>query len=90
MNITKVKINRLQHPKIENKRKLVGYATLTLDEIFVINSIKVFEQPEKENVYIEMPKHSNGTGKRDTYFPISNVFRRKMENAILKELNKFD
>ena len=90
MNITKVQINRLQKPRNDNKGQLVAYATLTFDEIFVINSIKVFRQPEKDKIYIEMPKHPNGTDTRDTCFPISNVFRRKVENAIVKELNKFD
>lgn len=78
-----------RQPRIENQRNLVAYATLTFDEIFVVNSIKVFEQPEKEKIYIEMPKHPIGTEMRDTYFPISNVFRRKMEQAIQKELKKF-
>lgn len=90
MNITNVQLNIFRQPRIENKKKLVAYATLTFDEIFVVNSIKVYSQPEKEKIYIEMPKHPIGTEMRDTYFPISNVFRRKMEQAIQKELKKFN
>lgn len=89
MKITKVQLNVFRKPKAENQRNLVAYATLTFDEIFVVNSIKVFIQPEKEKIYIEMPKHPIGTEMRDTYFPISNVFRKKMENAIELELKKF-
>ncbi|MGN0496054.1 MAG: septation protein SpoVG family protein [Lachnospiraceae bacterium] len=90
MNITNVQLNMFSQPRVENKKRLVAYATLTFDGIFVVNSIKVYKQPRRENVYIEMPKHPMGTEMRDTYFPISNVFRKKMECAIKEELKKCD
>ncbi len=89
MNITNVQLNLLEKPIEKNGRIFLGYATLTFDEVLVINSIKVYEIPEKEKIYIEMPKHPIGKEMRDTCFPTNNIFRRRIEKEIVKELKKF-
>lgn len=92
MRITDTLVNVIRRWKIKmisENEMLVGYASLTFDNVFVCNSISVIWNLEKEKYYIRMPKHVLHDSKtRDTFFAINNEFRRKMENAINKEMMK--
>lgn len=94
MKITNVQINYINTEKdnllYKNKRKLIGFATITFGSVFVVNSIKVYEPDYGENkIFIEMPDHPvPGAEKRDTCFPINNYFRHQIETRILEQVKK--
>ena len=82
MRITETVVNVIRPAKIRmlnETEMLVGYASLTFDNVFVCNSISVIWNLEKEKYYIRMPKHVIHDNKtRDTFFAINNEFRRKI------------
>lgn len=90
MKITDVIINYINTEKSKKKRKLIGYATITFDNVFVVNSIKVYEpEPDTHKIFIEMPNHPVPEAeKRDTCFPINNYFRHQIETKILEQVKK--
>ena len=90
MRITETLVNIIRPWKIRmvsENEMLVGYASLTFDNVFVCNTISVIWNLEKEKYFIRMPKHVlHDTKTRDTFFAINNEFRKKMECAIINEM----
>lgn len=79
MNITEVKIFKSNRPD-----RIKAYASITIDNCFVIHDIKVMESNGK--VYVAMP---NRLTSEKTFFdivhPISNEARITIEKEIIKK-----
>ena len=82
MEITKVKIH-----KIEGKdSKLKGYANVTLDDCFVIHSIRIIEDDGK--MFLSMPSRKVADGSyEDIAHPINQETRKMFEEKIFAEYN---
>ena len=81
MDITKVVIRM-----VEGDTKLKATATVTLNDCFVINDVKVVMG--EKGLFVAMPSKHVGTTYKDICHPINQKTREMFENAILKEYNK--
>jgi stage V sporulation protein G len=86
LEITEVKIS------LREEEKLRGFANITLDDIFVIRGLKIICGIDR--YFIAMPSRRKKDGTfSDVAHPITNEFRRKMEETVLEkyweELNQF-
>ena len=80
MEITDIRIK-----KIKGEGNLVGYATITLDNCFVVHNIKIIDG--KEGRFIAMPRRRTANGEyKDIAHPIKTDFRLKMQEDILEAL----
>ncbi len=81
MTITEIHIN------LRDEEKLKAFVNITFDDVFVIRGLKIIEG--KEGLFVCMPsrKLEDGTYK-DIAHPITNEFRRQMENQILDEFRR--
>lgn len=78
MNITDVRVK-----KIANKGKFRAYASITLDDEFVVHDIKVVEG--EKGLFVAMPsKHLIEGGFKDIAHPINKGARENLENAVLE------
>lgn len=82
MNITEVKVR-----KVEAETRLKAIASITFDNDFVVNDIKIIESDK--GCFIGMPcrKMSDGTYK-DVAHPINAKAREEIQQAILAEYEK--
>lgn len=77
MKITNVRVRR-----IDSEGKLKAYATITLDDCFVIHNVKVIEG--KSGAFIAMPSRKTKRGEyKDIAHPICSDFRNELQEAIL-------
>jgi len=78
MEVTEVRIS------LRNEDRLKAYATITLDDCFVIRGLKVIRGDK--GLFVAMPsrKLPDGTH-RDTAHPINNETRDYIQNMVLKE-----
>jgi len=77
MNITDVRIK-----KIEKKGKMVGVASITLDDAFVVHDIKIIEGDK--GLFIAMPSKKSSDGEfRDIAHPIKQETREFIQNRVL-------
>ena len=83
MEITSVKVHKTER---EGSR-MKGYATVTLDDCFVVRNIRIIEGDEK--LFIAMPsKKIKSTGEhKDIAHPINPATREKIQKAILEVYN---
>lgn len=82
MNI-KSKINTI----IDGDRKLKAYATVTLDNQFVINGIKVLEN-KNGSIFVSMPQIKNSEGKyQDICYPKNSDLRNSIAESVIGEYN---
>jgi len=76
MNITEVRI----FPKEEEKLK--AYAAVTFDNAFVVHNIRIVKV--ERGLLVCMPSRKNNDGAfRDIAHPITNEFRRELEQKVL-------
>lgn len=80
MEITEVRIH------LRNEQRLKAFATVTFDNVFVIHNMKVISGNKGLIVCMPSRKIKNG-GYRDIAHPITNDFRHKLEEVILKAYN---
>ena len=81
MEITQVHV----YPKEDLKVK--GYASIVLDECFLVNDIKVIAGPN--GCFISMPSRKRKNGKfRDIAHPLTKDMRERIENRIFDEFEK--
>ena len=81
-------INKVE-PEITNcrvtkldKESLVGLATVTLDDQFVIGNIKIYDGGN--GLFISMPSYKNKDGEyKDIYYPSTVSFKEKLTNEVL-------
>lgn len=82
MNI-KSKINTI----INDERKLKAYATVTLDNQFTINGVKVLEN-KNGSVFVSMPQIKNSQGKyQDICYPKNSDLRNSISESVIGEYN---
>lgn len=80
MNI-KSKINTI----IDDERRLKAYATVTLDNQFVIKGIKVIET-KNNGLLVAMPQIKNSQGKyQDICYPNNSEFRNAISESVIGE-----
>ncbi|MBD3322553.1 MAG: septation regulator SpoVG [Chitinivibrionales bacterium] len=85
MEITEVRIS------LRNEDKLKAFASMTLDNCFVVRGLKVING--SDGYFVSMPsrKHKDGTY-HDIAHPINNDMRQNIEDTVLdafeQELNK--
>jgi len=76
MEITEVRIS------LKEKKKLKGFANITLDNMFVIRGLKIIQGINR--YFIAMPSRRRRDGTfSDVAHPISHSFRKEMEKAVL-------
>lgn len=82
MEITSVKVH-----KIDREGSCVkGYATVTLDDCFVVRNIRIIEG--KEKLFIAMPSRKiNDEIHEDVAHPINKETRKMFEDKIIEEYN---
>jgi stage V sporulation protein G len=77
MNITEVRIS------LRDDAKLKAFASITLDNCFVVRGLKIIEG--KSGTFVAMPSRRRKDGEyQDIAHPINNEARAKMERVILK------
>lgn len=82
MEITKVRVHKVER---EDSR-LKGYATVTLDDCFVVSNIKIIEG--KNRLFCQMPNHKVRDERfEDTVYPTNQETREMFESKILEEYN---
>jgi len=79
MNITKVNMR-----KVENEGRVKALASITIDDEFVVNDIKVVESLTK--TFIAMPSKRNANGEfKDIAHPLNNLTRHQIEEAVFNK-----
>jgi stage V sporulation protein G len=84
-----MKISKVTIKKIENNAdsRLRGYATIEIDEMFVVGDIRIIQGDDK--LFIAMPSKKTQTGAfRDVCHPINQDARDLITEAIMTEFNK--
>jgi DNA-binding cell septation regulator SpoVG len=74
---------------IEPKGNLIGYATLKLNDSFVVEDFKVLQS--EKGIFVGMPSkkdEKSQTGYRDTAKPITKEFRAALTEAVTAEYHK--
>ena len=83
MEITKVRVHKVDR---EDSR-LKGYATVTIDDCFVVSNIRIIEGENR--LFCAMPSRKVSDDKfEDIVHPTNSETREMFENAILDEYNK--
>lgn len=82
MEITRVDIHKFEREGSRTK----AFATVYLDECFVINDIRVKEG--ENGLYIQMPNKKTPNGYKDVAHPINRETRKMFEDAIFAEFEK--
>lgn len=85
MEVTNVKIFPVRD------RRVRAYASIVLDDCFIVRDLKVIHGESK--LFVAMPSKKMKDGSyRDTVHPLNNTTRQKIEVSVLdayeKELNK--
>lgn len=81
MKITEVRIS------LRDDAKLKAFASITLDDSFVIRGLKIIEG--KTGTFVAMPSRRRKDGEyQDIAHPINNEAREEMETIILAEYHR--
>ena len=82
MKITSVNVH-----KKNDESRMKGFASVLLDDCFVIRDIRIIEG--KDGLFIAMPSRKNADGEyHDIAHPINAETRKIFEDAIFAEYNK--
>ena len=85
MEITKVNVHKVS----KEGSKLKGYATVTIDDCFVVSNIRIIEGTDR--LFCAMPSRKVNDEKfEDIVHPTNTETREMFENKILEEYNKLD
>ena len=83
MNITDIRIKLVEN----DEKKLRAFASITIDECFVVHDIKLIDG--KDGLFISMPSKKKPDGEfRDIAHPIKQETRVALEKAIIEAYNK--
>ena len=82
MEITAVKIRKVER---EGSR-VKGYATVTLDDCFVVRNIRIIQGDDK--LFVAMPSRKTADGHEDVAHPIKAETRNMFEEKIIAEYQK--
>ena len=78
MKITKVRVF------LQNEEKLKAYASIVFDDVFVVDNLRIIKGDKGLMVCMPSRKRNDGTFK-DVAHPITNAFRKHIEDAVLGE-----
>ena len=78
MNITEVRVYKVESDS------LVAFATVTLDNEFVITGLKVIKG--KNGLWVSMPSKKVEEEYKDIVFPITKEARKTLQDRVLSEL----
>ena len=82
------KITRVKKEEGEStNKKIIGFVSITIDDNFVINGVRIIENNNKRFVAMPSRKTTKGTYK-DICHPITNDLREYFEKTILEEFDK--
>ena len=83
MEITNVKVFKTNG----EDTKMKGYATVTLDDCFVIRNLRIIQNDER--MFVAMPSRKRADGEyEDVVHPTNAETRKMFEEKILEEYNK--
>lgn len=83
MEITNVKVFKTNG----EDTKMKGYATVTLDDCFVIRNLRIIQGEER--LFVAMPSRKKADGEyEDIVHPTNGETRKMFEDAIIEEYNK--
>ena len=82
MNITEVRVYKVESDS------LVAFATVTLDNEFVITGLKVIKG--KNGLWVSMPSKKVEEEYKDIVFPITKEARKTLQDRVLSELGNVD
>ena len=78
MKVTDVRLRRLQ---VDGKMR--GYASVTLDDEFVVHEMRIIDGPK--GLFVAMPSRRSADGEfRDIAHPITPEARRYIQSAVLE------
>lgn len=81
MEITEVKV----YPA--NEGKLKAYATMVIDNCFIIRDLKIIES--EKGMFVSMPSRRKKDGSfKDVAHPLNQETRQLIENKVIEEYNK--
>ena len=81
MEVTGVRIT------LRDEAKLKAFASITFDDCFVVNGVKVIDGTN--GLFVAMPSRKVGDGSfKDIAFPLNNETRSKIEKTVLDEYKK--
>ncbi len=83
MKITSVKITI-----VPNEERLKAYASITLDNCFVVHDLKVIRTDDKLFVAMPSKRHKNKNVFRDIAHPLDKETRSLIQNAVFKQYEK--
>lgn len=84
MQITDIKIK-----KTRNQSRIVGFATVTFDDCFVIHDVRIIKKANTSDMFLSMPSKKLKNGNYlDTCHPIKSEFREEMTKEILEKLEQ--
>lgn len=84
MEITDVRVK-----PVTTEGKLRAYVTVTFDDCFVVHNLKVIAG--QSGMFIAMPNRKTKTGEyKDIAHPINSDFRQKLQDRIIRELEKVE
>ena len=83
MEITSVKVFKTNG----EDTKMKGYATVTLDDCFVIRNLRIIQGEER--LFVAMPSRKKADGEyEDIVHPTNSETRKMFEDKIIEEYNK--
>jgi stage V sporulation protein G len=77
MNITDVKVFKM------NMDKLKGFASITLEGVFVVTGIKIMEG--SKGLFVAMPSQKVKEEYKDIAYPCTKEFREELNKAVLEK-----
>ena len=80
MKITSVKITI-----VPNEDRLKAYASITLDDCFVVHDLKIIRTDDKLFVAMPSKRHKNKNIFQDIAHPLDKDTRRMIQNAVFKQ-----
>jgi stage V sporulation protein G len=81
-----MKITQVSTYKVESDSKVVGLASITLDDCLVVSDLKIMQG--SNGLFVSMPNRKNQKGEyKDIVFPITKEFRQELQKAILDKFN---
>jgi stage V sporulation protein G len=79
---TAVKLDVRAYPIAEPKNNVVAFASVTINDMFAVNNIRVANS--RNGLFVAMPQVKDAKGEyRDICFPVTSDFRRQLNTAIL-------
>ena len=85
--VDKLDITEVRVRKVNGDGKLKAFASITIDNAFVVHDLKVIEG--KKGYFVAMPSRKTTTGDyKDTAHPIATATREKIQTAVLTEFDK--